>query len=109
MAKNSSFENRKRTRPGNRLVLRVTVDAAELVVLVGARLAGRAAEHGDPGPVRAPDQREQRRDDGDHDPGQDAEERDGGEPDDRELGVALVDPPQPPEPADVDEPDRPRR
>ena len=41
LAKNSSFANRKRTRPGNRLVLRVPVDAAELVVLVGARLVRR--------------------------------------------------------------------
>ena len=83
----------------DRLVLGVAVDAAEQEVLVRARLAGRAAEHGDPGPVGAPDQRQERGDDGDHDPRQDAEERNGGEPDDRELRVALVDLPQPAEAA----------
>jgi len=89
----------------DRLVLRMPVDAAEPVVLVGARLVGDAAEDRDPGPVRPPDQREQRGDDGDHDARQHPEERHGGEPDDRELGVALIDAPEPTEPADVDEPD----
>ena len=86
-------------------VLGVAVDAAEAEVLVRARLAGRPPEHGDPGPVRTPDQGEQRCDHGDDDAGQHAQEGHGGEAHDRELRVALVDPPQLPEPAHVDEAD----
>ncbi len=75
------------------------------IVLVRARLPGRAAEHGDPRSVDPAHERQQRREHGRDDAGQDAEHADGGKADDRQLRVAGVDLPQLAEAAEVDEPD----
>ena len=75
------------------------------IVLVRARLTRRATEHGDPRSVDPAHEREQRREHGRDDAGQDAEHADGSEADDRELGISWVDAPELPEAAEVDEPD----